>query len=79
MGAESKGEPTACSFCIRKQSERVHLLAANGLSICNYCVAFAHHVFAAEGKIPFELEDPGFSDDGLEDTLTRPKIRRPGR
>jgi ATP-dependent protease Clp ATPase subunit len=76
MGAQANGEPTACSFCIRKQSDRVHLLTANGLSICNYCVAFAHHVFSAEGKVPRELEDPGFADGGLEDTLTRPRIPR---
>lgn len=76
MVAESQGEPTACSFCIRKQSDRVFLLTANGMSICNYCVAFAHHIFAAEGRIPSELEDPGFASDGLEDTVTRPRIPR---
>jgi ATP-dependent protease Clp ATPase subunit len=76
MGLQATGEPTSCSFCIRNKSERVHLLTANGLSICNYCVAFAHHVFSVEGKVPQQLEDPGFSNDALEDTLTRPKIRR---
>ena len=68
----SVGDPSACSFCGRAQGERVRLLTANGLSICNYCVAFAYQVFDAERQLPIEPEDPGFCDD-IEDTVTRPK------
>ena len=69
-------EPGTCSFCERKQSERVQLLTANGRSICNYCVAFAHRIFQCEGKLPHELEDPGFHDL-WDDTLTRPAPKSP--
>lgn len=72
MSSGEQTEPTACSFCSKPKSERVRLLTANGLSICNYCVAFAHQVFDAEGQLPYEREDPGFMDF-LEDTLTREK------
>jgi ATP-dependent protease Clp ATPase subunit len=66
-------EAIRCSFCHREQAEPVRLIQAGEVAICNYCVAFAHDAFEAEGALPVEGIDPAFDDPLAVSTETRLK------
>ena len=66
-----------CSFCGREQNERVRLLEANNVMICNHCVLFAYEAFEAEEALPAASSDPGFEDPQLSTTQTRARSYRP--
>ncbi len=59
-----------CSFCGKKQTEQIRLIAGPGVFICNQCVALCNEILAHEAVHPVTSGQPS---EGRE--ATPPTIR----